>query len=68
MYKSENRIYGDDNLADEVGFSEVVNKAIEESNQITLKSGGVYYITDEISYSDRGYYKHEVVRDQKDLL
>jgi len=72
IYEAESRVYGDEELADECGFREVVEKALEEANRVTSGGrGGLYRSTDENSYSDLGdhdIYRKPVVNSDEDAL
>ena len=58
IFLAEDRIYGDEGLADEIGFQEELIKILEKSNKLTsdIKSGE-YIRKDRNSYSDT-YYKN----------
>ena len=57
IFLAENRIYGDEGLADEIGFQEELIKILEKSNKLTANISGEYLRKDRNSYSDT-YYKN----------
>ena len=53
IFLAENRIYGDEGLADELYFQEKLIEILEKSNDLTSDNESYYYIrNDENSYSD----------------
>ena len=57
IFLAEDRIYGDEGLAEEVGFQEELIKILEKSNKLTANISGEYIRKDRNSYSDT-YYKN----------
>jgi hypothetical protein len=59
IFAAEDRIYGDEGLANEIGFQEELIKILEQSNKLTANIGGEYIRKDKNSYSDtydKNYY------------
>lgn len=68
IYLSQDRIYGQINTAQEVGFKEIVKKELEQSNRITMNNGGIFKNTDLSSYFDSQLNKKIMFNNGNSLL
>ena len=58
IFLAEKRIYGDEGLAEEVGFQEELIKILEQSNKLTADDSYEYIRKDRNSYSDTYTKQH----------
>lgn len=69
IYKAENRVYGDEELAEECGMEEIVDRELKKSNEKTRIGGGVRFTkADPDAYSDSGISTVYFIDNPSDVL